>query len=76
MRDFVPIFEILQEENLPKICLFNTKTFLILLMSAYIFYKKLTFYVKDTTFIQSNSMRAVSDFFSSGFSFCKIKGTC
>ena len=41
-----------------------------------IFCKKLAFFWENSTFTQSNSVRAVLEFFSSGFSFCKIKGYC
>ena len=40
----------------------STKTFLILLMSA-IFSKKSAFFVENSTFTQSNSVRAVLEIF-------------
>ena len=39
-----------------------------------IFCKKSAFFAQNSTFTQSNSVRAVLEFFSSVFSFCKIKG--
>ena len=42
-------------------------------MPAY-FCKKTTFFGKNSTFTQSNSVRAVLETFRSIFSFCKIKG--
>ena len=55
--------------------LFSTNNPLILLMSAF-FWKKSAFFGKSSIFTQSNSMRAVLEFFLSVFSFCKMKECC
>ena len=41
-----------------------------------IFCKNPAFFIKNSTFTQSNSMKAVLETFSFVFSFCKIKGNC
>ena len=55
--------------------LFSTKSHLILLMSAF-FCKKSALCSQNSTFTQTNIVRAALRFFSSVFSFCKIKGYC
>ena len=51
----------------------SPKALLILLMSA-LFLQKVIIFGKSRTFTQSNSVKAVLEFFSSVFIFCKIKG--
>ena len=53
---------------------FSAKALLILLMFGF-FGKKSTFFGKNNTLIQSNSVRAVLEIFSSVFGFCEIKVT-
>ena len=43
-------------------------------VSIYFFAKNQHFFGKNSTLTKSNSMRALLEFFSSVFSFCKIKG--
>ena len=68
-RKYTHIHTYVVAENIP----FSTNVLLILLMSVF-FCKKISIFGENSTFTQSNIMRAVLEIFSSFFSFCKIKG--